>query len=403
MAAVMGRPRETHKHMPPGMRLVDGRWHWRPTNRAAHELCARLWPGQKSVAAGDQNNTNDGARQWWAETISPALREAEQLPELPKEGTVAEIIARYRREFEIKAKSDRARYCDEMLAAFGHHRYAKNETEASTGKYLRAMNITSYLNTESTRKVYDKRGNLREDGRPVAANRAVELLSRIFRMAKTRWGYCEYNPCLHVEYNPEPPREDYQDDDAFMRVHEKASPKMKCAMDLAQMNGARRGMILRLTLADVDQRKPYVRFTVNKRRKGAKPKYKLAPWTDDLRAVVDRALEIRSKVRGGQRVDPATANVADLDTAPLFLTRKGKAWGPSAFNTEWQRVRRASGFGKHEFHFHDIKAKALSDSPDLANAQERGDHVDARITKQIYRRKPAVVTPLDSVSRKRKA
>jgi hypothetical protein len=51
----------------------------------------------------------------------------------------------------------------------------------------------------------------------------------------------------------------------------------------------------------------------------------------------------------------------------------------------------------------DIKAKALSDSPDLMNAMERGDHTEIRTTKTVYRRKPASVTPLPAVSRKKNA
>ena len=43
-------------------------------------------------------------------------------------------------------------------------------------------------------------------------------------------------------------------------------------------------------------------------------------WKDDLRAVIDKAFELRAKVRGGQK------KVDDLDTAPLFLNHLGKAF-----------------------------------------------------------------------------
>ena len=382
----MGRPREKGKDLPLGVYPVKGRFYVRPVNEEMRRIFAVAFPGIRCAPLGADKAE---ARKLWVKLFVTDVP-----PEDAKTGTVAEIIERYEREYNVQPKTDRHRYCMELKEAFGHWPYAKNEAEASTGRFLRSMNLTAYLDTESKRKLYDKEGRLLHDGRPVAANRTIEFLSRIFRVAKTRWGYTEYNPCLHVEYNPEVPREEYHEDDAFMKVYEKASAKMQCAMDLAQMNGARRGMILRLTLADVDENRPNVRFTVNKRRKGAKPKYKVAPWTDDLRSVIARALEIRSKVRGGQR------EVKDLDTAPLFLSRKGKAWGPSAFNTDWQRARRKAGFGKHTFHFHDIKAKALSDSPDLMDAMARGDHTEIRTTKTVYRRKPASVTPLPAVSRK---
>ena len=51
----------------------------------------------------------------------------------------------------------------------------------------------------------------------------------------------------------------------------------------------------------------------------------------------------------------------------------------------WHRAERAAGFSAHEFHFHDIKAKSVSDSPDVINAMERGGHTDIRTTKQVYR------------------
>ena len=103
-----------------------------------------------------------------------------------------------------------------------------------------------------------------------------------------------------------------------------------------------------------------------------------------------------SKTRGGKRTD-----VADLPSAPLFLNRKGKAITVSGFNSMWYRARSMAGFAEGEFHFHDINAKSLSDSPDAVNAMERGGHVDLRMAKRVYRRKPTDVIPLPQVSNKR--
>ena len=117
-------------------------------------------------------------------------------------------------------------------------------------------------------------------------------------------------------------------------------------------------------------------------------------WNDDLHAVIDRALELRKKVRGGQK------DVKDLATAPLFLNRVGKAFSETGFNSAWQRATRAAGFGKHELHFHDLKAKAVSDSPNLEDAIDRGGHMDPRTTQRVYRRKPSEIVPLPRVSKK---
>ena len=243
------------------------------------------------------------------------------------------------------------------------------------------MDLTRYL-----------RGH--EATRPVAANKEIQCLSRIFRLAKTLWGYTEYNPCLQIEYNHEQAREQYQDDAAYMKVYDKASPTLQCMMDLAQMNGSRRGMLLRLTLADVDAAGPGIWFTLNKRRHNAIPKRKLASWTDDLHEVINRALAIRHTVRGGQKT------VADLATAPLFLNRKDKPWTETGFNSAWQRAARAAGYGKHEFHFHDLKAKAITESGTLEEGMKRGDHVEPRTTRRVYTRKPDSVIPLPRASKK---
>ena len=48
--------------------------------------------------------------------------------------------------------------------------------------------------------------------------------------------------------------------------------------------------------------------------------------------MIDKALALRAKVRGGQ------TKVHDLDTAPLFLNRQGKAFSETAFNSAWQRA-----------------------------------------------------------------
>jgi hypothetical protein len=392
----MGRPREKYRDMPLGFRLVDGRWYWRPTDIATRLVCERIAPGRKSVPVGAEKAA---ARMWWAKNVLPALDAV--LPEnLPPPGTVAEIVERYERdilpEMHPKTKVEHTRYCKSLLAAFGVRRYAKSEAEASTGSFVRSIDVTRYLRAEAKRQVFRKVGDkqiLIADGRPVAANKEIQCLSRMFRLAKTEWGYTEYNPCLQVEYNVETPRDQYHDDATFMKVYEKAPPVLQCMMDLAQMHAARRGMLLKLSLACLGD--DGILLPLNKKRKNDPQRFQLIKWSDDLRDVVNRALEIRKKVRGGQK------EVDDLATAPLFLNRLGKAFSETGFNSIWQRARKSAGFGTHEFHFHDIKAKSVSDSPDEIDAMNRGGHLDMRTTKRVYRRKPTEIIPLPRVSGKR--
>jgi hypothetical protein len=391
----MGRPREKDKHMPPGMRKVGSRWYWRPTNEESRRAMVVLAPGRNSVPAGEDNHDKEAARRWWAEKVLPALTQA--VPDqVAQRGTLAELLDRAEREIlptlSTKGQEEWRRYIKTLRAEFGARRYAKSEAEAATGNYLRAMDLTNYL---------DRQANLQPplEPRPVAANREVQALSRIFTKAKSRWGYTEYNPCLNVEYNEETPRRIYQPDENFLKVYAKASPVLQVMMDIAQTSGPRRGMLLKLNLGDIEGRG--VLITLNKKRRGDAVRRQLLRFVDDqgadtgLRAIVDRALELRKKARGGGKV-------ADLASAPLFLNLRGHRWTETGFNSAWQRAARAAGFGKHEFHFHDIRVKSLSDSPTVEDAQDRGGHLDGRTTRGTYRAKPVEVTPLKRVSEKGK-
>ncbi len=228
---------------------------------------------------------------------------------------------------------------------------------------------------------------LEAEARPGAGCRNCEVRRKTLR------GYTEYDPCLQIEYNVETPRDEYHTDDVFMKVYDKAPPVLQCMMDLAQMHAARRGMLIKATLACITDEG--LLLPLNKKKRADSQRYQLIRWTDDLRGVINCALELRKKVRGGKK-----EGVSDLPTAPLFLNRHGKAISESGFNSTWYRTRFAAGFGKDEFHFHDIKAKSMSDSPDAVNAMERGGHMDLRMAKKVYLRKPTEVIPLARISKK---
>lgn len=386
----VGRPRKHVKDLPLGVYPRKGRYYVFPVNQEMRRVFAVRFPGKNCAPLGPDKAE---ARKLWVKLF------ATDVPaENASAGTIAEIIERYERDILPNlidpTKAAHTSHCKALKAAFGRRRYAKSEAEATSGNFVRSIDITQYLCAEAKRQVFNKRGVLIADGRPVAANKEIQCFSRMFRLAKTQWGYTEYNPCLQVEYNFEEQRDQYHDDAAFMKVYNKASPIMQCMMDLAQMNGVRRGMLIRLMLSDIDDARG-VWFTLNKRRRTQKTKKRLATWTPDLRAVIDRALAERAKVRGGQK------DVLDSVNAPLFLNQHGKQFTNSGFNSQWYRARSAAGFGKHEYHFHDNKAKSLSDSPSLADAMERGDHIEPRTTRRVYRRKPVEVIPLARVSGKK--
>lgn len=370
----VGRPRSKNKDLPLGVFVAKARYYVRPVNEEMRQAFAVHFPAKSSAPLGADKAE---MRKRWVQLFVTDKPADDGRP-----GTVGEIIDRYEREIvptlEPKQRREATRYCRNMRAQFGARQYAKSEAEAATGPFLRTMDVQRYLVGQSER--------------PVAANREVKALARMFRLARTRWGYIEYNPCLQVEYNTETPRSAYQSDDAFMALYRCAPPILQCMMDLAQMHGARRGMLLRATLACVTDEG--LLLPLNKRRKGEVQRYQVIRWTDDLRLVVDRALELRGHVRGGGKV-------TDAHTAPLFLARSGKAFSESAFNSMWARVRAKAKVPAHAFHFHDIRAKAATDSPTIADAQDRLGHVDQRTTRTTYIRKPVPVIPLPRVSGKK--
>ena len=372
----MGRPRKKGRDLPLGVYSVKGRFYARPVNHEMRRIFAVAFPGRHCAPLGPDKAA---ARKLWVKLFVTDVP-----PDNAQAGTVAEIIERYEREIiptlHERTGADHEAYCKRLKGELGRWRYARSEAEASAGPFLRSMHVTAYLRAQEAA------------ARPVQGNKEIRCLARIFRLAKTLWGYTEYNPCLQVEFNPETPRSIYVTDEMFEKVYAKASPVMQCMMDLAQMVGTRRGMILKLTLADMTEKGLMV--TLNKRKRTEAVRRQVIRWSEDLRAVIDRALKLRSKVRGGQR------QVADLKAAPLFLNRYGKAFSETGFNSAWQRATRAAGFGKHELHFHDLKAKAVSDSPNLDDAMERGGHLDMRTTRRVYRRKPTEIVPLPRVSKK---
>ena len=134
------------------MRFVDGRL--LASYGPRDTLAAILGPRRSSVPAGKSNNTNDGARAWWAETVLPALTDAPAI-DLAKPGTVREIIERYRREIlptlpETTAAEDR-RYCTRLEKAFGDRPYAVSEADTAKGVFVRTMDISAISDRRKTK------------------------------------------------------------------------------------------------------------------------------------------------------------------------------------------------------------------------------------------------------------
>ena len=109
--------------------------------------------------------------------------------------------------------------------------------------------------------------------------------------------------------------------------------------------------------------------------------------TPDLWQALCKARELSKHNRGG---------AASLPSDYLFITMHGKPYTKVSFKRLWMTVRKKLDLGAREITFHDMRAKAASDSDSDGAAQELLHHKDAKITKRVYRRKILTSTPLPS-------
>lgn len=372
----MGRPRTLNakiKDLPRGMRQVGKFWYWRGTDHATKEIEALLKAAGIPMNCGD---TAIKARRWWEKHVSPMLLAVE--PGDAIAGTIEELLRKYEQE-ELPTIANTqthvayAASIKTLRAQFGRRRYAKSDAEALSPTVLRPPEINQWLKKSTDRQN--------------AANKDISLLGRVFRLAKTHWGLTSFNPVEGVEYPSQPPRDAYIDDALFLKMREAAGPVLRCMMDISSQTGARRGMIFDIRIGDIEADHLVVRVSKKKTRTGYEEvRYVLTP---DLRRVMEEAMAIRRKTQGGASAKP---------NEPLFVTRTGLPYTGESFKRLWKTMRDKLDMPSWEVTFHDIRAKAASDSDSDQSAQKLLVHADAAITRRVYRRKAATVQPLSAVS-----
>ena len=213
----------------------------------------------------------------------------------------------------------------------------------------------------------------RERGAPVRANREISLLSSIFSYAIEQ-GAVESNPCKMVRRaaGTEKKRTRYVDHWERRKFAKEYCPKwLRAYILLKYLIGLRQADMLKLGKQHMNERGISI-----KTGKTGKPMH--FRWTRVLRIVVGVILADRRR----------------QDTMQLFVSRRAKPLKQSGFKSQWQRSMQAWEKDGHErFWEHDIRAKMVSDSKTIAEAQERAGHDSARTT-MSYRRAPVKVRPL---------
>lgn len=201
---------------------------------------------------------------------------------------------------------------------------------------------------------------------PVAANREISLLNSIFNKA-IRWGYVLTNPARSLEKNKEKPRDRYVSDEEYEAVLKQAPKQVQLAMRLAYLTGQRFGDLVSLKWSQVDSNG--IHFVQAKT--GKKLLVSLSP---ELSKTLDECRERK------------------VTSFYVLSDNKGQPWHLFTLGSAFRRtVLKCLKHGtlKTRFTFHDLRAKAASDSDG-----ELLGHANKRTLHRVYKRKEEQVQPV---------
>ncbi len=202
------------------------------------------------------------------------------------------------------------------------------------------------------------------------ANREKALFSTIFNHART-WGCTDStNPCIGIKGFKEKARDRYVSDDEYIAVWNVAHPTVQDAMDLALCTGQRPADVLKIEVGHIAD--GYLMISQNKTGK-------------KLRIVIEGELRtVIARIMMKSRDSVNKSLLQDFD---------GQSLSYCALRSRFDKAREQAGVS---FQFRDLRAKAATDTKDLAHAQKLLGHKN-RITTEIYtrNRKGEAVKPLN--------
>lgn len=209
-------------------------------------------------------------------------------------------------------------------------------------------------------------------------NRMVTILSTVFKKAMGRWclDLDLTNPCTVVERWPTKPRTRYVTDEEFNGMRAICCPQVQIAMDLALLTGQRQGDIVGLTWKMIHSDGPRGAWFVEVKQ-GKTGKHLGISLSPAIEEVLDRAT--------------LTSPAGDY----VLRTKWGRGYTDDGFRAMWQRhCRRWEQLGNERFHFHDLRAKSISDNKNLDAAYLLAGHIDIKMTRRVYDRNIRMVEPL---------
>jgi len=201
----------------------------------------------------------------------------------------------------------------------------------------------------------------------ISANREIAVLSIVWNWARAKGLTDKANPCVGIERNPESPRTRYVTNEEFQEVWNRASTELQDAMDLALLTSQSPSDILRLTRQDVRDGILWLGRRKTQKKLGLR--------------VEGRLKEVLERILNRPRTVPSMYLISDKNGQPLTIYQ---------LDDRFQKAK-----GKADWQFRDLRAKAVSDEPDLRTASQRAMHADEKITAAVYRRvRGEVIAPL---------
>lgn len=169
------------------------------------------------------------------------------------------------------------------------------------------------------------------------------------------------NPCQGVKGFKETGRDRYVSDEEFRAVWEQADQTLRDAMDLARLTGQRPADVLKLKRDDL--------------RDGAL-------WVVQNKTKAKRAIELTGELAA--LIERIGARPRERLSAWLIQDDDGKPLGTFALRSRFDKARRSAGV---EFQFRDIRAKAATDTGDLAHSQKLLGHRNREMTEHYVRQR----------------
>lgn len=205
------------------------------------------------------------------------------------------------------------------------------------------------------REYLDIRGQVAK----VRANREKALFSHIFNKAR-EWGYtATQNPCQGVRGFKESGRTRYITDAEFDQVKAQAHYTLVDAMDLALLTGQRPADVLKLKRTDI--------------RDGAL-------WIVQNKTGARLGIEITGELAGV--IDRINKRPRRAISAHLIQDDNGQPLTQGALRSRFDKARTLANV---DFQFRDIRAKAATDTGDLAHSQKLLAHKKRDMTEHYVK------------------